>query len=142
MPLGAAARSKRIEPYTTARRKRNRLDAESFSESVVLTLHVDDPRLPPEDGLAKDVGLDEARLCPTDDADYYGVRARQFFPVELPGVVAEGSSVDVSADVDASPAEPALGDERVGGLNVGGRPTMARLTFRFIGALGRAAACR
>ena len=141
LPLGAAARGERVEPDPTARRKRDRLHAESFGEAVVLALHVDDPRLAAEDGLAEHVGLDEARLRPPDDADDDGVRARQFLAVELPGVVAEGSAVDVPADVDASPAEPALGDERVGGLDMGGGPAVAGLALVLIGAPGRAEAC-
>ena len=141
LPLGAAARRERVEPHLTARRERDRLHAERFGEPVVLALDVDDPRLPAEDGLAEHVGLDEARLRPADDADHDGVRARQFLAVELPRVVAERSAVDVAADVDAASAEPALGDERVRGLDVGGRPAVAGLALALIEAPGRAEAC-
>ena len=130
LPLGAAARGERVEPHPSARRKRDGLDAERFREPVVLALDVDDPRLPAEDRLAKHVGLDEARLRPPDDADHDGVRARQFLAVELPGVVTERSAVDVSSDVDAASAEPALGDERVRGLDVRGGPAVPGLAFR------------
>ena len=89
MPFRPAARRERVEPHAAACRQRDRLHTERLGEPVVLALDVDDPRLPAEDGLAEDVGLDEARLRAADDADDDGVRARQLLAVELPGVVAE-----------------------------------------------------
>ena len=50
---------------------------------------------------------------PADDPDDHGVRARQLLAVQLPGVVAEGASVDVAADVDAASAQSALSDEGI-----------------------------
>jgi hypothetical protein len=130
LSLGAAARRERVELDVAAGGERDRLDAERLGEAVIFALDVDDPRLPTEDGLAEDVGLDEARLRPADDADHDGVRARQLLSVELPGVVAERAAVDVTADVDAPAAKPAFGDERIGGLQVRGRAAVAGLAAR------------
>ena len=130
LPLGPAARRERVEPDRAARRERDRLDADRLREPVVLALDVDDPRLPAEDRLAKHVRLDEARLRAADDPDHDGVRARQLLAVELPRVVTERAAVDVAADVDAAAAEPALGDERVRGLDVRGRRAVPGLALR------------
>ncbi len=108
--------------------ERDRPDAQRLGEPVVLALDVDDPRLPAEHRLAEDVRLDEARLRPADDPDHDRVRARQLAAVELPRVVTEGAAVDVAADVDAASAEAALGDERVGGLDVRSRRPVPGLT--------------
>ena len=105
-------------------------DAQRLGEPVVLALDVDDPRLPSEHRLAADVRLDEARLRAADDPDHDRVRARQLAAVQLPGVVTEGAAVDVAADVDAAAAEPALGDERVRGLDVRGRRPVPGLALR------------
>ena len=99
-------------------------------EAVVLALDVDDPRLPAEDRLPEHVRLDQARLRAADDPDDDGVRARQLLPVQLPRVVTERAAVDVAADVDAAAAEAALGDERVGGLDVRRRRAVPRLALR------------
>ena len=130
LPLRPAARRQRVEPHRAAGGERDRPDAHRLGEPVVLALDVHDPRLPPEDRLAEDVRLHEARLGAADDPDHDGVRARQLATVELPRVVTEGAAVDVAADVDAASAEAALGDEGVCGLNVRGRRPVTGLTVR------------
>ena len=98
----------------------DRLHTERPGKPVVFALDVDDPGLAPEDALAEDICLDQAGLRPADDPDHDGVGAGQLASVQLPGVVAERSSVDVTPEVDAASAEPALGDEWIGGLDVRG----------------------
>jgi hypothetical protein len=89
LPFPSAARGERVQPHPPTGRECDRLDVEHVGETFVLALDVDDPRLPAEDGLPEDVGLDEARLRPADDPDHDGVRAGQLPAVQLPRVVAE-----------------------------------------------------
>ena len=128
LPLGAATRRERVQPDAAAGGEGDRPNAQRLGQPVVLALDVDDPRLPAEHRLPEDVRLDEARLRAADDPDHDRVRARELAAVKLPRVVTEGAAVDVAADVGAAPAEAALGDERVGGLDVRGRRSVPGLT--------------
>src|SRR5215218_3746219 len=63
--------------------------------------------------------LDQRALGVADLPDHQHVGAGDLLAVQRPGVVAERAAEDVPADVDALAAQAALGDERVGGLEVG-----------------------
>ncbi len=101
--------------------------AERPRQRRVLALGVEHPGLAAEDALAEEVGLDQGATCaqPMPPSTSMFGPEQDAARVERPGVIEPGAAVGVAADVDAGGAEAALGEERVGGLEVGGRGRVA-----------------
>ena len=127
----AGALGQRVEPHRPAGAQPHRDPAEGLGERAVLALGIEDETAAPEDRLAQQIRLDQRAFAEADLAedDHVGV-AQHPLAVKRERVVDERAARSVDADVDPLAAEPALGDERIGGLQVARGRAVARALDR------------